>query len=161
MPQALLKPLLTKQKAAIRIISLKPYNAHTEPLFKFLSILPLQSLIDFFKLKFMHNYLNNSLPTAFTNTWPSIADQRLAAGQPVLNLRNNNDIFIPPSRLKSMSYFPLYNFPVNWNNLPDYLKSIPTKLLFKANLKHHFLSILEAVPTCNRLFCPSCSNVAN
>jgi hypothetical protein len=39
-----IKPLFLKQKAAIRIISNSKYNAHTEPLFKQLNILPLPQL---------------------------------------------------------------------------------------------------------------------
>ena len=155
---SLLKPLLTKQKAAIRIISLKPYNAHTEPLFKSLSILPLPQLADYFKIKFMHSYINSYAPSAFSNTWSTHATLRNLS-QPNLNynLRNNDALSIPISRLKSLSYFPLYSFPSLWTQLPDYLKSIPTVRLFKANLKNFYLSSLNSTPTCNRLFCPSCS----
>jgi len=41
------------QKNAIRIITDSKYNAHTEPLFKKLEILPFPDLISFFKLQFM------------------------------------------------------------------------------------------------------------
>ena len=40
--------LYLKQKAAIRIISNSTYNAHTQPLFKKLKILPLNLMVDFF-----------------------------------------------------------------------------------------------------------------
>ena len=39
-----LKPLVTKQKQAIRLIT---NNAHTEPLFKKCNMLPVEQLIDF------------------------------------------------------------------------------------------------------------------
>jgi hypothetical protein len=50
--------LRKKQKDAIRIISLSSYNAHTEPLFKRLNILPipLKQIIDYFKIQFMHQF---------------------------------------------------------------------------------------------------------
>ena len=38
-----------KQKMAILIINNATFNAHTEPLFKKLNILPLSKLIDYFK----------------------------------------------------------------------------------------------------------------
>ena len=101
-PPSLLKPLVTKQKAAIRLISNKPYNYHTEPLFKSLAILPLASLIDSFKIKFIYFYVHNLTPKAFSNTWPTTAVRRHRVDQPSqeYNLRNNNDLFDPPSSLK-------------------------------------------------------------
>jgi hypothetical protein len=44
-PSSVLQPLLTKQKAAIRIIANKKYNDHTEAILKALSILPFPDLI--------------------------------------------------------------------------------------------------------------------
>ena len=156
---SLLKPLYTKQKAAIRLISLQPYNSHTEPLFKTSNILPLPQLVTYFKVKFMHSYIYNTAPSAFSNTWPTSLEHRTLPLAPIrgYNLRNDNELFIPPSRLKSLSTFPLYSFPTLWNSLPDYIKSIPTNLLFKSNLKSHFISALSSTPNCSRLFCPSCS----
>ena len=54
-----LNDLRVKQKNAIRTITLSKYNAHTLPLFKTLKILPLDSLIYFFKLQFMSKYVQN------------------------------------------------------------------------------------------------------
>ena len=50
---SLITELYRKQKAAVRIISNSSYRAHTEPIFKQFNILPLPSLIEFFKLQFM------------------------------------------------------------------------------------------------------------
>jgi hypothetical protein len=47
------KPWKKKQKDAVRIVTLSPYNSHTEPLFKKLNILPLKQLIMYFKIQFM------------------------------------------------------------------------------------------------------------
>ena len=160
-PPSSLKTLITKQKSAIRILYLESHNAHTEPLFKSLGILPLSQLISQANLKFIHSCLFNLAPSAFSNTWPTTIEQRYATGQVdlVYNLRNNSDLYVPPSRLKSLSYFPLYNLPSLWNNLPEHIKSIPTKYLFKSNLKYFFLDSLNATPLCRRLFCPACSRV--
>ena len=50
---SLLKTLFIKQKNALRIITNSKYNAHTEPIFKNLSILPFPKLCEFFKIQFM------------------------------------------------------------------------------------------------------------
>ena len=68
-PSPLLNPLVTKQKATIRLISNKPYNAHTEPLFKALSILPLSDLIAYAKLKFFHSFHYQTIPSTLNGTW--------------------------------------------------------------------------------------------
>ncbi|MBY0379860.1 MAG: reverse transcriptase family protein, partial [Burkholderiales bacterium] len=97
-PQSSLSHLFTKQKAAIRIITNSAYNAHTEPLFKSLSILPLTSLILVSNLKFFHSYVYNYLPSSFTNTWLTTIEQRQNDGliHLLYNLRNNDDFFVPP-----------------------------------------------------------------
>ena len=41
-----IKPLVIKQKQAIRIVSASPFNAHTDPIFKQQRILPLKDLIE-------------------------------------------------------------------------------------------------------------------
>ena len=56
-----LNGLAVKQKSAIRIINGENYNAHTAPRFKKSAILPIAMLVEFFKLQFMHNFLNNFL----------------------------------------------------------------------------------------------------
>jgi hypothetical protein len=143
---------------AIRILANKTYNAHTEPLFKKLEILPLNDLIDFFKLKFFHSYVYNTIPSAFASTWPTSLEQRHNDGHLHLlyNLRNNDDFFIPFVRTSFLSRFPLYSFPALWNNLPRVLKDIPSKISFSIQLKKHFLNQLNENFTCIRLICHAC-----
>ena len=64
-----LKTITVKQKAAIRIISAKTFNAHTEPLFKEQKILPFVNLTTFFRLQFMQRFKQGFLPQSFENTW--------------------------------------------------------------------------------------------
>jgi hypothetical protein len=59
---------LKKQKAAIRIASQVKYSAHTEPLFKSLEILNLPSLIDYFKIQFINQYVRALLPAYQQNS---------------------------------------------------------------------------------------------
>jgi hypothetical protein len=57
-----LAPLFLKPKKAVRIISRAKYRNHTYPLFANLGILPLDELITYHRLKFMHSYHFKKLP---------------------------------------------------------------------------------------------------
>ena len=61
--------ILKLQKKAVRIITSAKYNAHTEPIFKKLSILNIHDLFSLCQLKFYHNYLNKLLPHHFINMY--------------------------------------------------------------------------------------------
>jgi len=152
---SLLKPLITKQKAAIRLLANQSYNVHTEPLFKALSnILPLQNLITHAKLKIFYSFHFNTTPTAFHNTGRTTLEQRHLDGnlQHLINLRNNNDYFSPPARTTFISRFPLFNLPLLWNNTPDHLKDITNQNSFSFNLKNTFWIILVRYQTAINFF---------
>jgi hypothetical protein len=63
-----LEKLIIKQKQAIRIICNATYRAHTAPLFKQLKILPVEKLIQFSNIKFLHSFHFKTLPLSFANT---------------------------------------------------------------------------------------------
>jgi hypothetical protein len=90
-----IQPLITKQKAAIRIISNKKYNDRTEPLFKNLNILPLPDLITLSNLKLFHSFVHKYIPAAFANSWQMVGAHRDGTA---LELRNDNEYFIPRHR---------------------------------------------------------------
>jgi hypothetical protein len=75
-----------KQKQAIRIICNANYRAHTVRLFRGQNILPLDQLITYSTIKFMHSYHFKQLPFSFTGVWQTNAE-RNPAGQ----LRNAYD----------------------------------------------------------------------
>jgi len=155
-----LKTLLIKQKQAIRIISKTKANAHTEPLFKSKNILPLFDLLKFCKLKFMFDVVHKISPIALHDTFIRNVDYRRA----VLNdnnilyhpLRNDDDFFVPFSRLDQVSLFPNISIPKLWNDLPAELILIGNRIHFQKELKKFYLSNLPEVPNCNRLLCPAC-----
>ena len=66
-----LNKLKLKQKEAIRIISNAGFRDHTNRLFKQKGILPLEDLIKFSILKFMHKFKHGKLPFSFNETWVS------------------------------------------------------------------------------------------
>ena len=151
-----IKSLFTKQKYAIRIISNARYNAHTEPLFKNLKILPLPSLCEFFKIQFMQSFVQGFLPSSFENMWTNNRIRRQDQAQ--IELRNDMQLHIPFNRTKSISLHPLIHFPTLWEAFPDEaIKFIRNKQEFNTSLKQHYLEKLSAVVACNRLYCPSCS----
>jgi hypothetical protein len=148
-----------KQKQAIRLISGSKYNAHTQPIFKNLEILPLTQLITFFNLKFMHSFIYKSIPKAFHETWITNAQYR---AQINLNLdqramRNDEDIFIPPFRTDFIGRKPYFNLPKLWNNITEpSLKYQPNKVSFNIGLKKSLINVLNDNYVCNRLLCPHC-----
>lgn len=152
---AILKPLLIKQKMAIRILCNTSYNAHTEPLFKSCGILPLPSLCEFFKIQFMQKFTQGYLPCSFNDVW--ITNRIRRADQDQVELRNNDDLYIPFARLTSTERQPLSGFPKLWATFPDeqikFIRNVPE---FNLALKKHYLNLLSSIPICNRLLCPHC-----
>ena len=53
------------QKRAVRIINKTKNNAHTQPIFASLNILPLTELINQQKLHLIHAFIHNYLPNSF------------------------------------------------------------------------------------------------
>jgi hypothetical protein len=128
-----LNRLKLKQKEAIRIISKAGYRDHTNPLFKQSGILPLENLVKYSNLKFMHKYTHNKLPFSFGETW--ITNR---ARNPNLELRNADDLYIPPHHFSTTKRFPLFSFLRIWNKEPVskfnpslriYLKSVKSAML--------------------------------
>lgn len=157
-----LNQIFLKQKAAIRIVSKSKANAHTEPIFKKLRILPLPLLIEFFKVQFMFNFVKNDIPVAFANYWVINREVRLrnlnVNEEDLFELRNDYDFFIPFSRLVNTENFPYISYPKLWNNFRDSpLTLAKNKVEFKNKLKENLLERLNLNYTCNRLFCSHCS----
>ena len=149
------------QKMAIRIVSGLKYNAHTEPTFKKMGILPLPSLVDFFVIQFMQRYIQGFLPTTFDNTWITNAARRGQGGEFAV-LRNDGDLYIPPARTAQTESHPLTNFPRTWVTMAGESADIcfiRNKAEFDRKLKKNLLAKLSNVVICNRLlYCPSCNN---
>ena len=106
-----LNEITIKQKKAIRIISNSKFNAHTEPIFKKLEILPLNLQLTFNKLVFIHSCLYEHSPVVFHNRWIKNRERRAQDGDLGPDLRNDNDLFVPFSRTDFISRFPTLTFP--------------------------------------------------
>jgi hypothetical protein len=150
-----IKEIFLKQKQAIRIITGSKFNAHTEPLFKSCKILPLNELSLYFKLQFMQQYTQNHLPASFIGTWTLNSARR---GQNEAAMRNDDDFYIPFSRLALSDRLPSVSFPKIWNSFPNgEIKFIRNKLAFNSRLKQHFLNNLQESVHCTRLTCQACN----
>jgi hypothetical protein len=150
-----LKDLEKKQKDAVRIVTLSPYNSHTEPLFKKLNILPLQHLIHYFTLQFVQQFKFKHLPLAFNNEWTLNEDR--FANLELMPLRNTDDFYVPFARIDQIKRLPLFSLPKIWNEFEDdVIKCESSKLIFNSMLKSHLIGKLNANYICSRLLCPHC-----
>lgn len=155
---SLINELFKLQKSAIRIICNASYNAHTEPLFKKEEILPLPDLVTFFKIQFIQRFTHNFLPVSFDEIWIKNSVRNL--GENEIQLRNNNEFRIPPSRLAITDRLPTHSFILTWEQFPhEQLKFTKNKLEFDNKLKKFFIDDLSDRINCSRLYCPACSRL--
>jgi len=145
-----LNKLFLLQKRCIRLISNSKYNAHTEPLFFSLNILPFLDLIKYEKLKLMHSIEYTYAPASFSNEF-----NKNNVNSDYL-LRNNDDYLIPRIHTDFLRRFPLVSFPLAWNTLDPELKTIISKNVFKFLVKKYLIDKCE-IFQCNKLFCYVCS----
>ena len=87
---SLINEIFKMQKSAIRIVSGASYNAHTEPLFKKLEILPLPDFNSYTKIQFMHRFTQKFLHTSFCDTW--VCNSIRNIGENEIQLRNHDQL---------------------------------------------------------------------
>ncbi len=126
--------LKIKQKAAIRIVCNAGHRDHTHPLFKRLGILPLNELIKYSNLKFMHNFWHRKLPLSFHDMWTASRDHN-----PNLVLRNANNLYITAHNYAMLKRLPLFSFPKIWNDDTN-LKENPSLRAYMKSVKSFFLN---------------------
>ena len=100
------------QKRAVRIVFHKKYNDHCDPLFHDLGILPVNLLLEFEVLKFMHKLKCYNKPEFFVGTW----NYNYLLHRPY-NFRNDDDFQVQQVRKQSYLKHPLFFFPWFWNRL--------------------------------------------
>jgi hypothetical protein len=144
--------LFAKQKACVRIILNAKYNAHSQPLFHSLGILPLESLINHQIGMLMHSIYYDYSLIDYERFFVKNENHHHYA------LRNENEFnfFVPRVRTDFLRRFPIFKFATVWNEIETYIKSIQSKVLFKTNLKYFMLNELAGF-SCNKLFCYTCS----
>jgi hypothetical protein len=129
-----LQRLRLKQKEAVRVINLAGYRDHTKPLFQQCKILPLDQMIKLAKLKFMHSYIHHKLPFSFNEMWSFNYERN-----PNRVLRNANDLDVPAHHLATVKRFPLFSYPVAWNE-ESIRKFNPSQNVYLKQLKAELLA---------------------
>jgi hypothetical protein len=109
------------------------YRDHTNPLFKQMGILPLNEMITFSNLKFMHQFWHKKLPLSFHET-----RNTNRARNPNIALRNAENLYSQAHDYATLKRMPLFSFPKVWNEDINpklnpsprlYLKSVKSALL--------------------------------
>ena len=122
-----------KIKKAVRIMSFKNRDHHTDALFKELEILPLEKSIELKNAKFMWRLHNNYLPDSLSKNFRG-------------SERTNYTTSI--SRLESLKRFVLFSGPKLWNELPRSITMKPSLNSFSNTLKRYFtFGVIDNVNT--------------
>lgn len=108
-----LKPIVTLQKAFIRIILNKIKTEHSSPLFQSLNILPIRNLYIFKVLKIFFNRCGTN-----------------RGNQKYITLRRKWNVYVPKPKLTVFKKFFLYLAPHFYNLLPEYIKECSNKNKF-------------------------------
>ena len=104
----------TLQKKAIRIISNSKYNAHTDPLFKEMSLQKVADIHVTAKLKFFYKLQNNMLPPYFWQYMFTANKSSTRSKDPVQNLVSRTKVFSETIR---------FSLPILLNNTPPLIKN--------------------------------------
>ena len=81
---------------------------------------------------YIFKILKNQLPS-WLLTLPLVSEYNLR------NTRQQNNLFVPPTRTKIGERTLLVRGPKLWNDLPDGIKDVSSVVIFKKNLKKHLL----------------------
>jgi hypothetical protein len=99
-------------------------------------VLPLDQLIEFSRIKFMHSFHFKKLPFSFSEMWLTNHQRN-----PEIALRNKDDLYIPAHRVEFVKRLPPFAFPAAWNSAPGN-KLNPKQHLYLREVKNLLLSNL-------------------
>ena len=111
------KRILKLQKKAARLISNAKYNAHTDPLFKALSLLKIKDIFELQCAKFYFKFVNNQLPLYFENFFRRNDDIHRH------NTRNRGELHLFHFNNSTTQNCIRFHIPNLINNLPDMIKN--------------------------------------
>ena len=130
-PKCLIQKPQRVQNTAARITLKMPRTEHTTPLLRMLHWLPIPSRIAY--------KIDSLCHTALTTAYPKYLSQLLNVYTPARPLRSSLDpnIFnIATARTKSDGQQAFaYQGPINWNRVPDSIRTVEEKDTFKRHLK--------------------------
>ena len=145
------KRIVMIQKRAIRTINKSYMTAHTEPRMKKMGLLKLEELYFQQCATFIHDITNKRAPPAMNylitlNTEITSRNLRIHSTDP-LHVR------VPPNRCRFSANSFCYKGSQLWNTIPQEIRSINEKHIFKNRLKKHLLSQYSESTACNNQRC--------
>ena len=126
-PKCNLDKISSKIRKAIRIISFKQYDEPATPLFKKLSILPLEDTIELKRANFMWKLEHGLIPPSLVSNF---------------KYNHRNQLLNPQNRLAQTANHITYAGPKLWGELPTKIKEKATPKSFSNALKAHLLQNL-------------------
>ena len=126
---------------AVRIIQKANYNAHTQPIFVSLDILPLPELIYQQKLHWIHAFILNYLPNSFENF--ILLNNQVHVHNYIFRI--DRDFVVSLANTEFLKRFPFYSFPLACNNLPNNLKHISSKNFFALTLNKIWFKLVWTI----------------
>ena len=147
------KRIVISQKKTIRTICKSYFSAHTEPRMKALRLLKLDELYTQQCATYVHDSINNRAPSPIKDM---LTLDRQSTSH---NLRSHTadplHLRTPLSRCKTSSNSFCFKGPQLWNNLPQEIKEIQSKSIFKSTLKRYLLNSYHETIECTN---PRCSD---
>ena len=150
------KQLLNKienlQKRAVRNVALAKFKAHTEPIYKELSILKFSDKLSYCRSIFMNQYRNKKLPESFLNIFTDIT-----CTDDVQTRHNDYNYLNKPALKRNLESFPLKCLISTWNSLEIDIKATAEQDDFENLLKETYLAKYSYEIQCDGN-CYSCDN---
>ena len=145
------KRIINIQKRAIRTVSKCYRIAHTEPRMKAMDILKLEELYSHQCSVFIHDILQNKAPLAL-NDFITLDSETTTR-----NLRSHTldplHVKVPPGKCKVIANSFCSKGPQLWNAIPQDIRNIEQKHLFKRRLKQYLLSTYTDTAHCSNKRC--------
>ena len=129
-----LRRLITLQKRVVRIMSRSAFDAHTDPLFKNLKILNLESIYKLQIGKFMYQYRSGLLPYSFNNMF-LVTRQVHSYGT-----RSSEHFYLPQCRTNIRKFSISFQGPKFFNSLSFEIRNATSTASFCCKLKAFLLS---------------------
>jgi hypothetical protein len=147
------KRIVNVQKRVTRTITKSYFKSHTEPRMKALGILKLEHIYEQQCLMLVHDIIYKQAPNSLENFIDLKIDQN------EYSLRNNEenplDIKKPSTTTKVGTSSFSYKGPCYWNKVPNNIREISKREIFKGKIKKQFLnSYSDTVIECKNPRCP-------
>ena len=126
-----LQPIFMLQEKAVRLITFSSFDAHSSPLFKKLSILKMNALVEYYVAIFMFKYNNNLLPPVFKTFFASVSNIHKYQTRSA----TKENFYIPKAKTNYGKFNIRFQGVKTWNAIEESLRKVGSLKKFKYNLK--------------------------